>query len=139
MTTENKPLKAYRVTHREELKAKTVLAGTPEEAAKLAGYLIDDCHVEETEKYDRYLKGHGSQIMIKLSIRICPFQDAVCQLQDDLECPNRPDAPDITSWVKQATKAHLCEHVGDEITRKEWLGRYKWAKIDEIPPASTHH
>lgn len=139
MTHENKPLKAYHVTHREELKAKTVLASSPEEACQLLSYPIDDCYVEEIQKYSRRLAGEGSQIMVKLAIRICPFQDAVCQLQDDLECPNRPEAPDITGWIKQATKSHLCEHVGAEITRKEWLGRYKWTKIAEIPTASTRH
>lgn len=135
MTLAKQPLKAYNVTHREELGTRTVQASSPEEACKLLGYLVNDCLTEEARLYDRYLKGEGSQIMVKLSTRVCPFQYAVCQLRDDTECPNRPDAPDATGWIKQATRSHLCEHVGPEITRKEWQGRYKWAKINEIPPA----
>ncbi len=36
------------------------------------------------------------------------------------------DVPDLTSWLKQITEAHLCSHVGHSLKAKDYEIRLVW-------------
>lgn len=123
--------KIYEVNNLVTWEKSRQVATNTQDACKQAGWLIGDCAVQLLPTKRDRSAGMGLRLLVKLPCRVCPYQYAECKKPDDAECPTRSELPEITDWLVQAAKAHLCPHVGEEITKTDYLLHQKWVPIPQ--------
>lgn len=133
-------LKLYQVTNRVTGERWLAITDNPGDACKQADWLFDDCYVEEVTERRGHSKAGEPPLKVKIPCHVCPFQYTECKKPDEVDCPIAPYAPDLNEWLKQATKAHLCLHFGQDLTMKDYNLRQKWVTlpqaIEELSPKS---
>jgi len=132
-------LRIYEITHRTTGEQRFVPHVNAEDACKQIGWPVGDCYINPV-KPRRHLTPHnGFQSLVEIPCVTCPFQYAECKKPIDQECPTRPSAPELQNWLLQATEAHLCGFVGDELAKKDHEKVRKWVKMEDAVKALTPH
>ena len=129
--TNEQELQIYEVTNRTTGNTSYQPATNAEDACKQAGWLIGDCYVSIHKPRYKPIPDHEGLNLVKLPCLTCPYQYAECQKPPALDCPVRPQAPDIQEWLKQATKTRLCPFVGETLTKKDHNLGQKWIPIEQ--------
>ncbi|MBA7563525.1 hypothetical protein ES708_05184 [subsurface metagenome] len=129
--TEAQELKIYELTNKDTGERHLSVSTNAQDACKQAGWLIGDCYVNQ-QKPKRKAGGDGhSALMVKIPCLTCPFQYAECRKPATEECPTRPSAPELQNWLKQATEAHLCDYVGQELSKIDYQLGQKWLPMEQ--------
>lgn len=133
-------LKLYHVTNRITGERWLAITFNADDACKQADWLIGDCYVYEvTEKRGHSRKGEAP-LKVNIPCRVCPFQYAECKKPDEVDCPVQVNTPELEEWLKQASTAHLCLHVGQDLTMRDYNLSQKWVTlpqaIEELAPKS---
>lgn len=111
-----------------------------EDACKQAGWLIEDCFVTEAIQRYKPVPDHEPVILVRIPCQVCPYQWAECRKPEDRDCPCRREMPDLNEWLKEITKAHLCEFVGKELAKTDYRLGQKWIPIAQaIKELSPQH
>ena len=121
----------YRLTHLTSGKVAHIPATNPKKACTLVGWQMEDCHVLKLEPSWLPDGTHHSGFKVLLPCRLCPFQWAECLRGEDANCPIITNAPDFHEWLKQATQAHLCPHVGGALLRFDYKLHQKPYTVEE--------
>ncbi|MBA7661065.1 hypothetical protein ES703_69077 [subsurface metagenome] len=129
--TTDQELKIYEVTLRATGKKSCQPATTAEDACKQAGWLIADCFVVAQKPRHEHRDKQEPQTLVKIPCFTCPFQYAECRKPATEECPTRPSAPELQNWLKQAAEAHLCNYVGQELSKTDYQLSQKWLPMDK--------
>jgi len=128
---EHQELKIYEVNHRTTGDKSYQAARTAEDACKQAGWLIGDCFIVEQPPRRKPVPDHDTMLLVKIPCLTCPFQYAECRKPIAEKCPTQPSAPELQDWLKQAAQAHLCDYVGESLTKKDHNLGQKWLPIAE--------
>lgn len=129
LTIETRSL--YRITHRERGSVHLVPAETAQDACGSLGWLIGECHIIEVPKQRHPTRLNDPGVYVKLECATCPYQRAECIKPANLTCPVRSDVPDIAEWIDKVLQAHLCDHVGVDLTINDYQGHRKWLTLAE--------
>lgn len=132
--------KLYEVTNRITGERWLAISDNAENACMQADWLIGDCYVREVTGQRGHSKAGEPPLKVKIPCRVCPFQYAECKKPDEADCPVHINSPDLNEWLKQAATAHLCLHVGQDLTMKDYNLSQKWVTlpkaIEELTPKS---
>lgn len=122
--TQDLELHVFEVNNKQTGEKSFQVASNAQDACKQAGWLIGDCYVNPQRPHHKTgLDGRTIQLATIPCIT-CPFQYGECKKPDDVDCPVRPQAPELKEWLKQAAEAHICPYQGQELTKKDHdLGR----------------
>lgn len=133
-------LKLYHVTNRTTGERWLAITFNADDACKQADWLVGDCYVHEVTECRGHSKAGESPLKVNIPCRTCPFQYAECKKPDEADCPLSLNTPDLNEWLKQAATAHLCLHVGQDLTMKDYNLNQKWVTlaqaIEELAPKS---
>ena len=121
----------YTITHRELGIVQNVAAPDAQTACQRLGWEIGDCHVFKQEPAWHHSPGRKSAFMVKVPCRVCTWQYASCSRRKEEVCPVQVNAQEVTEWLKQTCQAHLCKHVGAELTRKDYDLRQIWLPLPQ--------
>lgn len=124
-------LKIYEVTNTVTGEKHYSVSNNVQDACNLTGWSRWDCFAIESKPARHHPIGHPTGLLIRLPCEICPYQYAECRKPEDVECLVRSELPELADWLKQATKAHLCEHIGQELEKTDYLLRQKWLTVEE--------
>jgi len=116
--TEAQELVIYEVTNKTTGEKSFQVALNAQDACKQAGWIIDDCYVNPQKPQHRTDTKGDTVTLVRIPCQTCLFQYGECKKPDDLECPVKPQAPELKEWLKQASEAHLCPYQGQELTKK---------------------
>ncbi len=128
---ESNELKIYEVTHKATGVKHYSVSTNAQDACQQAGWPIGDCFVYEQTPRRKPMPHHKFLTMVKLPCRVCLYQYGECVNPPGEQCPCRPDSPDLNEWIKQATKAHLCPHIGKELAKVDYDLGQKWTTIEQ--------
>lgn len=128
---ESRPKKVYQVTHRASGEMRIIASVAAQNACAACGWMMADCHVFEATGETHTIHDHREALCVKLPCSVCSFQWAECKKYPADVCPCRPEVPDIHEWFRQATKAHLCAHVGVDLAIKDHQLHQKWLPMEE--------
>jgi len=134
----NEELKIYQVTSRITGERCYSVSYTAEDACKQAGGVTLDCDVIEQKPVRKDTPDQGYRLLIRLPCEVCPYQYAECKKPEGAECPVRSELPELADWLKQATKAHLCSHIGQELVKCDYLLRQKWLTVEDAINELSH-
>ncbi len=123
-------LKIYEITNRDTGIRRFEAATNAEDACKQAGWLIGNCYVNEQKPRMKPVPDHNPLALVKILCQVCPYQYAECRKPASEECPVRPNTPELGEWLKQATQAHLCDYVGQNLAKKDYQLGQKWLTIE---------
>ncbi|GAI62230.1 unnamed protein product [marine sediment metagenome] len=122
-------VKIYIITNRSTGKKSYQEALNAEDACKQTGWLIGDCFVREVKPRYEARGGDHSALVVKIPCQTCPYQYAECLKPPDQDCPCRLKTPDLGEWMREITKSHLCQFVGEELTKTDYHLGQKWLPI----------
>ncbi|MBA7714342.1 hypothetical protein ES703_123362 [subsurface metagenome] len=130
-TSEAKELKLYEVTHRATGEKHFTVDHNAQDACSQAGWAIADCYVIEQKPLAKLDKHERAILFVKVPCQVCSYQYAECNKPDDAECPTRPQTPDLTEWLRQTSKAHLCPHAGQDLAKRDYHNRLKRVSLQQ--------
>jgi len=138
--TESTELKVYEITNRETGEKSHQAASNAEDACKQAGWLIGNCYVVLAIHHRTLDSQNEPVVLVRISCQVCPYQWAECKKPPRRICPCRREMPDLNEWLAEITKAHLCEFVGEELTKTDYRQFQKWTPIAQaIKELSPQH
>ena len=129
--TEAQELKIYEVTNRNTGEKRFACGYSTQEACESKGWLIGDCYVIEQKPRTQAVPDKPPKLLYRVHCLTCPFQYAECRKPDNEDCPTRPSSPELQNWIKQAAEAHLCGHVGQELSKKDYNFGQKWVPMEQ--------
>lgn len=133
-------IKIYEVINRDTGEKSYQPATNAEDACKQAGWLIGDCFVREQKPRHKPVPDHEPLVLVKIPCKVCPYQWAECKKPPAEKCPCQREMPDLNEWLKEITKAHLCEFVGKELAKTDYRQGQKWLTIAQaIQELSPQH
>lgn len=124
-------LRIYKITHRTTGARLYQVASNAEDALSLANRIPADCFIVELKPRRMPVPDHETIVLYKIPCDVCPYQYAVCDKPEDVECPTRYDIPDLKEWLKRASEAHLCPHVGIELYKIDYNLHQKWVPLEQ--------
>jgi len=124
--TKDQELKIYELTNKDSGERHLSVSTNAEDACKQAGWIIDKCFVREVKPQRKARKDDHSAMLVKIPCQVCPFQYAECRKPAKLDCPVRPNAPELKEWMKQALEAHKCDFYGQELSQTDYHLGQKW-------------
>lgn len=130
-TNEGTEPKLYHVTNRITGERWLAITANADDACKQADWLIADCYVEEVTERRGHSKKGEPPLKVNIPCRVCPFQYAECKKPDEADCPLSLNTPELEEWLKQATTAHLCLHVGQDLTMRDYNLNQKWVPLPQ--------
>ncbi|MBA7685795.1 hypothetical protein ES703_94223 [subsurface metagenome] len=137
-TPEAKELKLYQVTNRNTGERHFAVSDNAQDACLQAGWLIGDCYVVEQKPLAKYDKKERIRLLVKIPCHVCPYQLYDCNKPDNAECPVRLDTQDLNEWLKETSKAYLCLHSGELLSKRDYQNRLKTTTLEqaikELPP-----
>ncbi|GAH51712.1 unnamed protein product, partial [marine sediment metagenome] len=122
-------LTIYDITNRTSGETSCQAAKNAMDACTQAGWLIGDCYVTAQKPRYKSVPDHETVVLVKIPCQVCPFQYAECKKPADVECPARPNAPELNEWLAQAAEAHLCDYYGEELEKTDYHLGQKWLPI----------
>jgi len=122
-------LKIYVIVNRNTGEVVRQAASNAEDACQRAGWLIGDCFVREQQPRYKPVPDHEPLVLVKLPCQTCPYQWAECLKPPEQDCPCRREMPVLNEWLKEISKAHLCEFVGKELAKTDYRLGQKWVTI----------
>jgi len=123
--------KIYEVTNRYTGDKHFTVAYDLKGACARLGWQIDDCYIYEVKPKFRKILGRQRGLLVYIPCRVCFYQYAECRLPTGQQCPCKPTSPELQEWIKQATAAHLCNHVGQSLSHKDYEKQIKWLPLSE--------
>lgn len=135
---ESTNLKIYEVYNRSTGERHYSVAINAQEACNLAGWQIRGCFVTEAKLQYKPAPHHKAMLLVAIPCQTCTFQYAECRKPPDKDCPCQPNAPDLNQWLAQAAQAHLCDFVGQTLTKKDYNLGQKWCPADKAIAELTH-
>ena len=119
-------LKIYQVTNTVTGEERQVVGVNQQDCCRQLGWKIGDCFIREASTRYKASGRNHSALMVKLSCQVCPFQYGECQKPADIDCPVQPNAPELQEWLKQASQAHQCQYIGQELSKNDYHSGQKW-------------
>lgn len=104
---------------------------SPEQACASVHWPYEDCSVIEVPKQRHPTRWSRPGLYVKLLCEICPYQRAECIKPADLTCPVRSEVPDVTEWLTKVLEAHICPHVGVDLTINDYQLHRKWVPLPQ--------
>lgn len=108
-----------------------IIASCITEARKQLGDSANQFTVRGIDGKRKRPRGRTAGTYYPVPVKLCPYQYGECCIPVGGECYVKPNAPDMQEWVKRATEAHLCAHVGISITREDYEKRQKWVLLQD--------
>ena len=136
--TEDQELKIYELTNLNTGEKQFSVSNNAQDACKQAGCIVGDCFVREVKPELRPRGDGHSVLMVKIPCRVCPYQFGECIRPVTGLCPVRTETPDILEWARQAALAHLCQHTGKALTRKDYNLYQKWCPMEQAIAELAH-
>ena len=90
---------------------------------------LDRYAVHEVKQYWKMQKGAGWDYRVAIPTETCPYQYGSCNRPEGTTCGFVGDCPDLQEWLKRAHQAHLCPHVGQQLTKKDHMLKQKWVTM----------
>jgi len=103
----------------------------PQDACEQAGWKIEDCFVYHQKPRKQSVKGKGDILLVRIPCLVCSFQYTECLSPATTECPVPHDSPDMNEWLKQVIRAHLCDYVGQDLSKHDHTLRQKWLPMEQ--------
>lgn len=128
---EEQEVKVYEITNRNTGEKSWQAASNAHDACKLAGWIIGDCYIEEEKPRYKPVPDHDPICLVKIPCKVCTYQWAECIAPAEMECPCRPDTPDLQEWLNQVNTAHLCDYVGQTLSKTDHRQGQKWLPTAE--------
>jgi len=129
--SDTKEVKLYEIINRSSGQKSYQPASNAEDACSQAGWLPGDCFILEQKPRRKSAPGQEEKLLVRIPCHICPFQYCECRKLDSDDCPIQPTSPELKEWLKQATAAHLCDFVGQLLTKKDHRLGQKWLPLEE--------
>ncbi len=121
----------YEVTSRSTGAKHFTVAASPKGACNLHGWDIEDCFVKEVQPHYQPGKKETLGLLVTIPCKLCLYQYSACDLPLGQQCPCKPTTPEINEWVRQAMQSHLCNFVGQSLTRKHYEQSQKTVPLSQ--------
>lgn len=113
-------LQTYELINKATGKKHISLSDTPQNACKQAGWQIDDCSVRDVSSPPTQDHNPLRLADFKIPCQVCPYQYGECTKPAEARCPARTNTPNLSEWMKQVMRAHLCQYTGVALTEKNY-------------------
>lgn len=122
-------LSIYRITNRLSGDRRWTVAVFAQEACKALDWPEADCHVVRLDTRHHTRPDGVKGQMVQVPCRVCPYQYAECQKPPEQPCPAWSRTPDLDTWLKAVSRAHLCDHVGQPIFKIDYESALMWLTL----------